>query len=276
MSSATTILTALALSTCCLVTGTALAQPQQTANDRSADDVDEEIVVRGRSRAALRAEIQAAEEALYARWNEINSDDEFDIHCRLELLTGSRIRRRVCQANFWRDALSRAGTETARALKGEAAIAPQNFLAEALYKGGLLEEEMQRLAREDETFLKTVVRLANLTEASDSRRMPRAAIEGTGTLREWVAREDELPYGAAAIYEVRIDRTAWMHTLSWPTFAIADVYGEIRSIELRCPDRIEQLSWEEGAEWTVPEGWLSCPVRVQAARGTTFALYEFD
>ncbi|HEX5419978.1 MAG TPA: hypothetical protein VFY39_08255, partial [Gammaproteobacteria bacterium] len=41
--------------------------------------VEDEIVVRGRTPAELRLQMQIAEDAVYGRFNEIDSNDEFDI-----------------------------------------------------------------------------------------------------------------------------------------------------------------------------------------------------
>src|SRR5688572_28875889 len=63
----------------------ATAQPQSTI---------EEMIVRGRSYAELREQIRIRQDALFARFNEINSDDGFDIHCKMEPAYGSRILER--------------------------------------------------------------------------------------------------------------------------------------------------------------------------------------
>jgi hypothetical protein len=49
----------------------------------------------------LRIDIERAAEAVFARFNEINSTDDFDIHCRLEKVYG--LLRRSCMSNSWRE-----------------------------------------------------------------------------------------------------------------------------------------------------------------------------
>lgn len=237
--------------------------------------VDDEIVVRGRSRAALRMQFELAEEAVYERFNEINSSDEFDIHCRLEQETGSRIPRRVCQANFWRAAQADAGRETVLGLRGNSAFDPQLFLGEALYKRQLLAEELRRLAAEDDELRRALVRLANISQAQQARdlSLPAAA---SSSARETTADDGALPYDAARVAEVRIGREPWSHVLMRRTFTIAQVYGEIRSIEVDCDGRTERLQWEAGVEWTLPDDWGSCTLLVEAPPSTTFSLYEFE
>ena len=71
---------------------------QVTATPRGEET--EEVVVRGRRLADLRFEVQQAREHAYAIFNEINSSDDFDVHCRDERKYHSRAERRVCRARF--------------------------------------------------------------------------------------------------------------------------------------------------------------------------------
>lgn len=236
---------------------------------------DEEVVVRGRSRAALRLQIQIAEEAVYARFNDINSNDEFDIHCYQEVITGSKIPRRVCQPNLWRTALRRAGVEAARAMQGSYALNGAQFQAEAMYKRSLMVDELQRLAREDEELQRAVVNLARLTGAASEQR-GRVRLPASAADRVATADEEVLPYGAAVMANVWVRREPWTHALTHRIFTIANLYGQIESIDLDCGDQSERIEYEPGAEWSLPDGWESCEVTVAANPGTTFALYEFE
>lgn len=236
---------------------------------------DEEVIVRGRTPATLRLQFEIAEDAVYDRFNEINSDDEFDIHCRQETLTGSRIPRRVCEANFMRAAKADAGQETVRRLQGGNAFNTQQFAGEASYKSQLLAEELEQLAAEDGQLRQALARLANLKQAMEDRGMPLASPESTSS-RDATAGEDALPYDAAQAQEVRIGREPWRHALTHRTFTLAHVYGEIRAIDVDCDEQAAQLEWEAGAEWTLPDDWEACTLRVDAPPSTTFSLYEFE
>ena len=91
---------------CCaaLICAAALAQPGEGAADgRKPPSVGDEVIVIGKSSSQLKVEMERAEEAVYDRFNALNSDHQFDIHCRREAPLGSNISRRVCQPNFWRD-----------------------------------------------------------------------------------------------------------------------------------------------------------------------------
>jgi len=254
----------------------AAAQAPTPASNQSADsDVEEEIVVRGVTRASLRVQIELAEDAVYERWNEINGNDEFDIHCRLDTYTGSRIPHRVCQPNFWRAALAESGKETVRALQGSSYIAAAVFQGEAMAKSRTLEREMKRIASEDTELLQAVSRFYNLTTRLDNFDGDDNSDDYT-TSRVITAAEQTLPYDAAVMAEVRVIAEPWRHILSHSTFAIAHVYGEIEGLELDCREQSRQLDFESGAEWSVPGDWKPCSVIVEAGRGTTFSLYEFE
>lgn len=54
--------------------------------------IDDQIVVVGKALAELRIRVELAENEVYARFNEIDSNDLFDVHCyeRVERLARSR------------------------------------------------------------------------------------------------------------------------------------------------------------------------------------------
>jgi hypothetical protein len=68
--------------------------------DARRTETPEEIIVRGKRLADFRVEVDLARERAYAIFNEINSNDDFDIRCRDERRYHSRAKRRVCRAQF--------------------------------------------------------------------------------------------------------------------------------------------------------------------------------
>lgn len=65
------------------------------------DEVVDEIIVYGeRSLNRLRRDQDKAQDKVFALFNILNSDDEFDIHCANEAPIGSHIRQRICEPNF--------------------------------------------------------------------------------------------------------------------------------------------------------------------------------
>lgn len=249
---------------------------QSAATPKAPITADEEVIVRGQTLERLREQIQEAEVAYFNRFNEINSSDEFDIHCFKRVEIGSKIPRRRCLPNFWLKADENIGKETARAFKGDSSINPQTFVAEQEYKSHLLTDEMERLTAEDDELLAAVTRLANLKESLEV---------GKGIQRETKSTVDreihnpngELAFDAKSVVEVHIGRKPWTHDLTERTFTIARVYGEIRDIQVECDQTgsTTKLDQEIGVEWTLPESWGACRLVVDAKRDTTFALYEF-
>jgi hypothetical protein len=82
----------------------ALATSQSAAQERagasSSRETPEEVIVRGRRLAELRLQVRDTRERAYAIFNEINSSDDFDVHCRDERKYHSRAKKRVCRAQF--------------------------------------------------------------------------------------------------------------------------------------------------------------------------------
>lgn len=132
----------------------------------AASSADEEVVVKGRmSRAALRVQIELAEEAFFERFNEINSHDDFDIHCKREVQLGSRIPKRVCRPKFWHDASARIARETLAGMQGSAfAGNTQHDIAMAHMKEQRLQEEIRELVNEDAELRDRLARVTALQE----------------------------------------------------------------------------------------------------------------
>ena len=76
--------------------------PVTNAQETPADTTDqggpmEEITVIGqRSIMNLRIQVDKAVDRMYSVYNEINKDNDYDIICRREAPTGSRIKRKLC------------------------------------------------------------------------------------------------------------------------------------------------------------------------------------
>jgi hypothetical protein len=102
----------------------ALAQGQPAVQERAAGGADspsleapEEVIVRGRRLTELRFNVQEARERAYNVFNEINTDDDFDVHCRYERKYHSRAKKWVCAAQFEDRITADAGAEYMRTLK---------------------------------------------------------------------------------------------------------------------------------------------------------------
>jgi hypothetical protein len=258
-----------------LMCGTALAEGAAGGSTKTPLEVADEIIVLGKSWGEIRAQIQRAEEAVYDRFNEINSNDEFDIHCYREAPIGTRILQRLCESNAWRTAVAKMGEEFVRSMQGGFAAPTAVFLAEGQTKNRLLAEEMKQLAVQDPVLRQNLWRLGNLEQGM--RDLLRSGTRPGATAgAQQTAAEGALPYDAALAADVRIGRKAWTHPLTHRTFTFAHVFGEIEQIAVACRGEQGQLQYEAGSEWTLPADWRSCTLRADAPNGTTFTLYEFE
>lgn len=132
----------------------------------------EEVIVPGRVPENLRVEIERLETSVYERFNALNSNDEFDIHCLLQAPTGSNIPLRTCAPNFVIRAESTAAKKMLHDGRGGAGNnnnpAEQSMLMQE--KSRELTAEMQRVAREDEQLLRDLVRLDELRQQATTER----------------------------------------------------------------------------------------------------------
>src|SRR5262249_24450112 len=91
------------------------------------------------------------------------SNREFEIHCRLEKPTGTRIPQRICEPNF----VNQAGRNVVLGVQGNSgAQTEQVYAAEASNDYKQLEAEVRKLASEDPEFLSAVQHLIELRDAA--------------------------------------------------------------------------------------------------------------
>jgi hypothetical protein len=92
-----------------LLLAAALCAPASLAMDAPAVGADgqsiEEITVTGqRSMFDLRMQVEDAEDAMFALFNEVNTDDQYDVICTVETRVFSHMKQRVCLPVYARDA----------------------------------------------------------------------------------------------------------------------------------------------------------------------------
>jgi hypothetical protein len=81
----------------------AIAAPDSAAA-RQEEELDE-VTVKGNRLWQIRKAISDTEERFYARFNKLNSDNDFDIYCSQSAPLGTRFPSRRCLPNFYMDAL---------------------------------------------------------------------------------------------------------------------------------------------------------------------------
>ena len=138
----------------------ALAQEAQPPSQPAANA--DEVVVEGRKPENVYAEIERLEISVYDRFNALNSNDEFDIHCFKQAPTGSNIPLRRCAPNFVVEAEAQAAQNTMVGARGRADARTHGDTTVLEQKSKALTEEIQRLAREDAQLMRDLVRLDEL------------------------------------------------------------------------------------------------------------------
>ena len=150
------------------------AQTQDTGSSASKEqDAEtrpiEEITVLGeRTFFTLRLEIEAAEEEVYGLFNELNTNDDFDVKCTREVNIGSHFKRRRCMAAYLREAQAENtqnylnGIDTHASLSGVKGELHQQTLA--------MEAGMAQLALDNPEFSQALRKLAELLGALNTKK----------------------------------------------------------------------------------------------------------
>jgi hypothetical protein len=145
----------------------AFAQTAQPGRPESAPKPDE-VVVPGRAPENVRVEIERLENAVYERFNALNSNDDFDIHCFEQAPTGSNIPERKCWPNFALRSEQRAAGASLNRMHGMGGGNSRQERMGLEQKGKELTAEIQRVAREDEQLMRDLTRLAELKESQQA------------------------------------------------------------------------------------------------------------
>ena len=140
------------------------ALAQEAASTPQAGENVEEVIVPGRRPQNLRVEIERLEQVVYKRWNALNGNDELDIYCLDSEPTGSNVTQTRCAPNFVIQAEARAAENAIDAARSNARSENTEYVATMEQKSRLLNEEMQRVARQDEQLLRDLVRLDELRQ----------------------------------------------------------------------------------------------------------------
>ena len=128
----------------------------------------EEVIVRGsKSIIDLKHEMYEAEDTLFDFFNLINTDDQFDVRCYDEVPTGSKIPRRVCETNWFRN---QHAWETQKLMRGEPFMYPV-FRNKKMDER--LNELMSKAIREQPKMLVVLARYAEAKETLESERKRR-------------------------------------------------------------------------------------------------------
>ena len=204
---------------------------------------------------------------MFARFNEVNSDDKFDLHCTHEQFTGSRITRERCVSNIWKELDEKVAQAYLGQTRGETGAPPGFYLAQQNY---WLSEEWTRVANEDAGFRETMKRFGQAREALDRLAPPiRSTSADIGPAAGLVD-------GAKRALDVTAGRKPWKHKLGTHSFALATPGNGIQGITVTCENATEHLECQPNSQWTIPDDYGACRLQVDATPGTAFNLYEFE
>lgn len=158
-----------------VVASAALSQPAPGADaGATAGTRPEEVIVHGRRLVELRDEVRSAEDRFFSIYNSLNSNDDFDIHCEGRAPVGSRIKRRVCEAEFTGELGSMAW---AAVIRGSHAVAPA-FLTVMRRKERMLAADVRELVLRHPELLQA---LADVLDARQALEMPGMVVSGAGS-----------------------------------------------------------------------------------------------
>ncbi len=135
-------------------------------------DVGDEIIVRAKNRAAIRAALVRAQDRLYAIYNSINASDELDIHCYLEKRYASNIKERVCKPNYARTADQQYAQDLLTGLQGGYSAAPEAAYGYKAYQESLLLKDWNALLAKHPELLGAFIEFATLRDAQYADKLP--------------------------------------------------------------------------------------------------------
>jgi hypothetical protein len=148
---------ALVLASLLLVAAPQLVQSAQVKEDEALD----EVTVNGIALQRMRAELVALEDRFYALYNQLNKNNDFDVHCRSEAPLGTHIRNRICKVAYVEEAEADrgqafvAGIRSGNSMQGLEAPAPESveLVRQEEYRANVLKvingnQALLRLAHE--------------------------------------------------------------------------------------------------------------------------------
>ena len=136
---------------------------------QASDRPIEEIQVLGtRTLHSIRMEIVDEENKIFSMFNELNSDDRFDILCDNIAPTGSHIKQRVCEPRFVTETRAQMTQDYVRGIG--MLVGSSDLEVETAMEREELEKEHLRIAVEHPEYLEMLTELTNLRDTLESRR----------------------------------------------------------------------------------------------------------
>lgn len=142
-----------------LASASVWAQGASTTDDGEQQaNLSYEVVISSTiTRDRLRELIVQVEDDFFAKFNELNADDNYDVLCFTHRPSNSYITKRICEAKFVTEARSEFAAETGNALGrlgqyNDGFSGPQSMQSNEAPKYEILQEKLEEFARTDEEF----------------------------------------------------------------------------------------------------------------------------
>ena len=146
-------------------------ETNNTPDSRTQDSdrpIEEIQVLGSRTLYSIRMEIVDEENKIFSMFNELNSDDDFDILCDNIAPTGSHIRQRVCEPRFVTETRARMAQDF---MLGIGALNESSDLGvETKLQQDELEKEHLRIAAEYPEYLEMLTKLMTLRTTLETRK----------------------------------------------------------------------------------------------------------
>jgi hypothetical protein len=139
-----------------------------TPADRPDEVLDEALVV-GTKLWKLRQKAVEVEDRFYALYNQLNKDQDFDVHCHIEAPTGRIIKERVCRVSY----IERAQAVEVTALLDGHSAPPSDMVAQA--RQADFEKHFLQVVNADARLRKLVREREALEKKYDEERKRRVA-----------------------------------------------------------------------------------------------------
>ncbi|NKB32466.1 MAG: hypothetical protein GKR91_05150 [Pseudomonadales bacterium] len=164
-------------------------EAEQVEADENARPIEQIDIVGERSLVGMRYQIRIAESTLYNLFNELNKVEKYHIRCRNIRRTGTYIPTRSCEPKFYKDfrqeaarfglsemrsAFNNGGFDQAIFQRGLDLLEPESELRAQVvgdYEG--MQQEMFRIATENEDYLQQLLRVGELKSEYDAARAER-------------------------------------------------------------------------------------------------------
>jgi hypothetical protein len=125
----------------------------------------EDITVIGQnSIGSLRYEVDRAADRMYEVYNELNTHDDFDIHCQWNAPTGSRIKRKLCTPVYVKNLQAKATQYALYDMDNSGMTGLYIDYTEIAINDAKLRENMKRLILENPSLFDAVVEHVELRE----------------------------------------------------------------------------------------------------------------